>query len=117
MTSRIIDNRPGENFADVCHYHLAKTYYEVLVKNIHNFKQHLNLTQEIGVAVTQGEHTQELFLDSIQYSDPNLLIIIGEDFNGKPIELIQDASHLSLTLLALPRRSVKGLLIEAQEST
>jgi hypothetical protein len=115
MTSRIIDTRPAEDFVHACQYHLAKNYHAVLMKNIHDFKQRLSQTQEIGATITQGEHTEELYLDTVQYSDPNLLIITGEDFNGKPIELLQDASHISITLHALPKRAAKSLLLEMED--
>ena len=84
----------------------AKWMYERLVRSIAEFEKKLDDTEEIGARlVTFG--TDVFHIQDIGYWGPDIIKFYGVNVGGKPIELIQHYSQLSVLLVAVPKVSDK----------
>lgn len=80
----------------------AKWVYQRLIKQINDFECRLTDEEEIGarlVATPAGV----FHIESISFWGPDMLIFHGKNAHGRPVQLLQHYSQLSLELTALPK--------------
>jgi hypothetical protein len=80
----------------------AQWTYQRLIKQINTFECGLTDEEEIGarlVATPAGV----FHIEQIGYWAPDILIFIGKNAHGKPTQLLQHYTQLSLELTALPK--------------
>ncbi|MCG8313298.1 MAG: hypothetical protein MI976_08785 [Pseudomonadales bacterium] len=95
---RLTGHDEHSNIADEDRYHLARRYYNLLIHRIDAFKA--KIPQGKRLAIKVGGHANDLFLlEEIHYADPTLIAICGSTLDGLPIEVIQDVSHLNISLI------------------
>ena len=80
----------------------AKWTYERLVKQILGFEAQLSPEQELGGRFVTAPKDGPIHIEDLVYWEPDLLIFRGRDADGRPFELIQHHTQLSVLLCALP---------------
>ena len=100
---RLTGHDEHENIADEDKFHLARRYYNLLQSRIDNFKDNLPDNKCVGVRISGFGDNSLYLLEEIHYADPSLLAICCRSLEGMPVEIIQDVSHLSLSLVALDK--------------
>ncbi len=76
--------------------------YKRVEKIIQNFEEKLNQDQEIGLRLVSFNDIT-IYLDSIGYWGPNIIIFYGASDKGEKVELIQNISQLNILLITLPK--------------
>lgn len=78
--------------------------YKTLVQKIIEFERMLNNDEEIGGRLVTAPG--EIFhIENISYVLPDVIIFYGKNQQGRPVQLVQDHTQLSVLLTALPKES------------
>jgi Family of unknown function (DUF6173) len=80
----------------------AKWMHERLVKSIIEFEKELDNTQEIGARLVNFGEREPIHILNIGYWGPDLVIFHGTNLDGRPVELLQHVSQISVLLVAIP---------------
>lgn len=82
----------------------AQWTYEKLVKSIVNFESKLSQEEEIGGRIVGAPGPDGSFhIEDIGFQGPFIVIFRGTSSDGRPIELHQHYTQLSVLLTALPK--------------
>lgn len=84
--------------------HMAEGFFERIASKIRKFEAELDEEHQVGIMLANFGQTTTLFIDTISYINPSLIIFGGFDETGNPIELIQHVSQISFLLVKLPRQ-------------
>jgi hypothetical protein len=85
----------------------AKWMYERVAKQIIEFEKALSADEEIGGRFVSAPKEGVFHIEDIGYWGPDMLIFHGIDSNGRPIQLMQHYSQLSILLCVIPKESEK----------
>ena len=80
----------------------AEWAWQRLVLYMQKFEEGLNGDEEIGVAMA-GSDAGPFRISGLGYFAPDLIAFYGRDGNGRPAQLVQHVSQLSVMLRALPK--------------
>ena len=83
----------------------ASEFHKRLVKWINDFNASLDNEHEVGVRLVSFGQTVVFHLEDIGYWNPSLITFSGKTEEGKPVELIQHVSQISILLTRLPREN------------
>src|SRR5882672_308814 len=79
----------------------AESMYERIVRSIAEFEEGLDESQEIGLRLVNfGSET--FHIEDVGFWGMDLLKFYGRNSQGKPIELLQHISQISILLVAVP---------------
>ncbi len=81
----------------------AKWMYERVAKQIIEFEKDLSPEEEIGGRFVSAPREGHFHIEDIGYWGPDMLIFHGTDMNGRPIQLMQHYSQLSVLLCVVPK--------------
>ncbi len=82
----------------------AKWMHERLVRSIAKFEETLQESEEIGLRLVNfGNET--FHIADVGFWGPDLVKFYGSNFEGKPFELMQHISQVSVLLVAVPKTS------------
>jgi hypothetical protein len=85
----------------------AKWMHERLVRSINDFEKGLDANHEVGAhLVNFGSMT--FHVTDVGYWGPDIIKFYGEDDQGKPIELLQHLSQLSVLLMAIQKKDAQA---------
>ncbi|WP_315718609.1 MULTISPECIES: DUF6173 family protein [unclassified Bradyrhizobium] len=98
----------------------AEWMYERLVRRIADFEKTLSAEEEIGGRFVAAPKEGVFHIEDISYWGPDMLMFIGTDLNGRPIELMQHYTQMSVLLCAVPKvkeepRRIGFVLLETLE--
>lgn len=82
----------------------AWTMFKVLRGQVAAFEQKLTPAEETAAWLANFGANVTLVVTEIAYRDPHLIILRGEDQDGRPRELLQHVSQVSLLLAAIPAK-------------
>ena len=85
----------------------AQWMYERLVQQIADFEKELNADEEIGGRLVAAPDEGVFHIEDISYWGPDMIMFLGTNLHGRPVQLIQHYSQLSVLLTALPIESNK----------
>ncbi|MGA2146560.1 MAG: DUF6173 family protein [Bryobacteraceae bacterium] len=85
-------------------HNYASAFHERLVKMISRFDAKLDQEHEVGARLVNFGESVVFHLANIGFWNPSLIIFSGETDDGKPVELIQHVSQISVLLVKLPRK-------------
>jgi hypothetical protein len=95
-----------------------KWMYERLVEQIVAFEANMSPGEEIGGRLVTAPKEGIIHIEDIGYLNPDMLIFHGRDFEGRPIQLLQHHSQLSILLCVAPREKEqarrRGFILEAK---
>jgi len=80
----------------------AKWAYERLAKSIIRFEKELDDETEIGARLVSFSNKDTFHIEDLGYWGPDFVIFYGSN-DGRPVELIQHISQVSVMLVALPK--------------
>jgi hypothetical protein len=84
----------------------AEWMYERLIRSIATFEEELDDTQELGLRLVNfGSET--FHIENVGYWGPDLVKFYGKNHEGKPIELMQHITQVSVLLVAVPKQHPK----------
>jgi hypothetical protein len=81
----------------------AKRMYERVVRQIIDFEKQLSPEQEIGGRCVSAPREGVFHIEDLGYWGPDMLIFYGTDADGRPIQLLQHYSQLSVMLCVVPK--------------
>jgi hypothetical protein len=90
-------------FVDAIEDNYASEFYKRLAELITDFDAALDQTQEVGVRLVSYGQTVVFRPTNMGYYNPSLICFRGVSEDGKPVELVQHVSQISVLLMALPR--------------
>jgi hypothetical protein len=76
---------------------------ERLKRQIKEFEGNLDAEHEVGMCLAMGPTGHAFHLENIGSWGPDMIILDGRDPEGKPVQLLQHYTQVSLLLTALPR--------------
>lgn len=76
---------------------------ERLMRRVSDFETRLGVDEELGARLASSGHHEPFRLAEIGHSDPDLIIFRGETEEGRPVEVIQHHSQVSLMLVAVAK--------------
>jgi hypothetical protein len=82
----------------------AWTMFKVLREQVAAFERTLAPEEETAAWLANFGANVTLVITEIAYRDPHLIILRGEDQDGRPRELLQHVSQVSLLLAAIPAK-------------
>lgn len=85
--------------------HLASDFCERLKQWTQNFESTLDEEHEVGLRLVSFGEAVSFHLDDIGYWNPFLISFSGVDEHGRPVQLIQHVSQISVLLMKVPRRT------------
>jgi hypothetical protein len=83
----------------------AKWMYERVAAQIIEFEKQLNDEEEIGGRLVAAPGEGVFHIDDIGYWGPDMLIFHGKNQHGRPVQLLQHYTQLSVLLTAVPKES------------
>ena len=96
----------------------AKWMWERLARQIIEFENTLSATEEIGGRFVAAPKEGAFHIERFSYWGPDMLIFHGIDADGRPIQLMQHYSQLSVLLCVVPVEKAKprriGFILEEQ---
>jgi hypothetical protein len=96
----------------------AKWMYERITRQIVEFEQRLSPDEEIGGRFVSAPKEGCFHIEDIAYWGPDMLIFHGRDFDGRPIQLLQHYTQLSLLLCSVPKEKEQprriGFVLESK---
>lgn len=96
----------------------AEWMYERLVKQIVAFEAKLSPEEEIGGRFVTAPKEGVIHIEDIGYWGPDMMTFHGRDLDGRPIQLLQHYSQMSVLLCAVPKEQEKarriGFVLEAR---
>jgi hypothetical protein len=81
----------------------AEWMYERLVKQIVDFESRLSPDEEIGGRFVAAPKEGAFHIENISYWGPDMLMFVGRDADGRPIQLMQHYTQMSILLCSVPR--------------
>ena len=90
--------------------------YERIVRSIIEFEKSLDKDQEVGARLVQFGQNEVIFIDDVGYWGPDIIKFYGHNVDGRPVELMQHFSQMSVLLVSVkvdkeePRRI--GFILE-----
>jgi hypothetical protein len=81
----------------------AAWMYERLVKQIVDFESRLSPDEEIGGRFVAAPKEGAFHIENISYWGPDMLMFVGRDADGRPIQLMQHYTQMSILLCSVPR--------------
>jgi len=82
----------------------AKAFRERLEELVRDFEQSLDDAHDVGATIANFGQAVTIYVESIGYWNPSLMIFHGATGVGGRVKLIQHVSQISIMLVALPRR-------------
>jgi len=86
----------------------AEWMYERLIRSIASFEENLDDTQEIGLRLVTFGEKETFHIEDVGYWGPDLVKFYGTSIDGKPIELMQHITQVSVLLIAVPKKAEKA---------
>lgn len=93
-TARLLEQQAGA----------AKSMYERVVRQIADFEASLNPDEEIGARFVAAPGEGVVHIEDVGYWGPDMLIFHGRNAEGRPVQVVQHYTQLSITLTALPTK-------------
>jgi hypothetical protein len=81
----------------------AQWMYERLVRKIVEFEEALTPEEEIGARLVSAPGEGVFHIEDVSYWGPDMLIFHGSNTDGRPIQLLQHYTQLSVLLCVLPK--------------
>ncbi len=81
----------------------AEWMRERLLKQIKDFEGQLNSEEEVGVSLAMSTSSHAFHIERVGYWGPDMIILSGTNTDGKPVQLLQHYTQVSVLLTALPR--------------
>jgi Family of unknown function (DUF6173) len=81
----------------------AKWAYERIARQVNDFESELSEEEEIGLRLVATPDTSVMHIDDIGYWGPDMLIYYGTNEHGKPMQLLQHYTQMSILLTAVPK--------------
>jgi hypothetical protein len=82
----------------------AESMYERVKESISEFEQRLTPDDEVGACLVSAPGETAFHIESVGFWGMDMLIFYGTNVHGKPIQLMQHISQLSILLTALPKQ-------------
>lgn len=89
----------------------AQWAYERIARQINDFEQELSADEEIGLRLVATPDTSVMHIEDIGYWGPDMLIYHGKNEHGKPLQLLQHYTQMSILLTAVPKAHDKPIRI------
>ena len=86
----------------------AQWAYERIARQINDFEKDLTDDEEIGLRLVATPDTSVMHIDDIGYWGPDMLIYHGKNEHGKPMQLMQHYTQMSILLTAVPKVEEKA---------
>jgi hypothetical protein len=83
----------------------AQWMYERLAKQMIDFEKELTLDEEIGGRLVAAPSDGAFHIEDLGFLGPDMIIFYGKNKHGRPVQLLQHYSQLSVLLTALPKES------------
>lgn len=80
----------------------AKSVFARITKLISDFEKDLPKDKQAGISVPALNNVS-VFLDSISYWNPDIIVFYGHLLDGSSTQLIQHISQLNIVLFTMPR--------------
>lgn len=80
----------------------AKSTYERLAQQIIEFEKELNENEEIGGRLVAAPGEGVFHIENLGYWGPDMIIFYGKNTHGRPVQLLQHYTQLSVLLTAIP---------------
>ena len=80
----------------------AEWAYERIARQIEEFEQDLAPEEEIGLRLIATPDTSVMHINDVGYWGPDMLIFHGTNQHGKPMQLLQHYTQMSILLTAVP---------------
>jgi hypothetical protein len=94
----------------------AESIYKRMVKQIIQFESKLSSDEELGGRFVTAPRDGPIHILDIGYWGPDMLIFHGQDADGRPIELLQHYTQMSVLLCVVPKEKEKprriGFILE-----
>ncbi len=81
----------------------AEWMYERITRQIIEFEKGLTSDEELGGRFVAAPREGIMHIEDIGFWGPDLLIFYGTDGNGRPVQLLQHYSQLTILLCAVPK--------------
>ena len=81
----------------------AKWMHGRIVQSIVDFEAALDETQEIGARLVNFGEREPIHITDVSYKGPHLVIFHGTNLDGRPVQLLQHVTQVSVLLVALPK--------------
>ena len=85
----------------------AQWAYERIARQINDFEKDLTEDEEIGLRLVATPDTSVMHIEDIGYWGPDMLIYHGRNEHGKPMQLMQHYTQMSILLTAVPKAEEK----------
>ncbi len=82
--------------------------YERIANQINDFEKDLSDEEEIGLRLVATPDASVMHIVDIGYWGPDMLIYHGENEHGKPMQLLQHYTQMSILLTAVPKAEEKA---------
>jgi Family of unknown function (DUF6173) len=86
----------------------AEWMYERIARQIIDFEKRLSVDEEVGGRFVAAPREGDFRIKDIDYWNPDMLIFEGTDADGRPIQLLQHYSQLSMVLCAVRKNKDSG---------
>jgi hypothetical protein len=86
----------------------AEWMYERIARQIIDFEKRLSADEEVGGRFVFAPREGVFHIKDIEYWNPDMLIFEGTDGDGRPIQLMQHYSQLSMVLYAVRKNKDSG---------
>jgi Family of unknown function (DUF6173) len=86
----------------------AKWAYERIARQINDFEAELSDDEEIGLRLVATPDTSVMHINDIGYWGPDMLIYHGTNEHGRPMQLMQHYTQMSILLTAVPKCEQKA---------
>lgn len=102
---------------------VAKALCECVIKRIQDFERSLSADEEIGCRLVSFGNSTDFYIDSIEYSGPELLVFHCQTTEGQEATLLQHVSQTNILLLKLPKQAAHeqprriGFIVEDGDSS
>lgn len=76
---------------------------ERLMERVRAFEAALKNDEELGMRLASSGYPEPFRLTAVDHADPHLIIFRGETEEGRPVEVVQHLSQVSLMMVALAK--------------
>ncbi len=80
----------------------AEWMHERIVRSIADFEKGLKPDEEIGARLVSFGQSEVIHILDVGYWGPDLVTFQGTNADGRPVQLLQHISQISVLLVALP---------------
>jgi hypothetical protein len=81
----------------------AQWAFDRIAHQIRNFEDRLSDDEEIGLRQVAAPNQSLMHIEDIYYWGPDMLIYYGRNEEGKPMQLLQHYTQMSILLTAVPK--------------